>query len=61
MTVKELIQELEQLDGSLQVVYSTNEDLNEPSPDIIKHPFTTNYWTGKDFISLPKNTPFVML
>lgn len=61
MTVKELIEELQKLNPELTVIYSTMEDNYEPGPSINKYDFNTSYYTGKEFITIPKNTEFVSL
>ncbi len=62
MTVRELIDILNELDPKLVVVYSTQEDTYEPSPVIKKYEFNTTYYTtDKGFITLPKNVEFLEL
>lgn len=61
MTVRELIIKLQKFDLNLIVTYSTQEDTYEPSPSLQKYDFSTNYYTGSEFITIPKNQEFVTL
>ena len=61
MTIAELIKELSSFDENLIVVYDTQEDTYEPAPRLETYDFNTNYYNGRDFVTLPRNTPFVKL
>lgn len=61
MTVKELIEELKQFDENLIVVYTTTEYILEPAPSEQSFYQDSDYFTGKEFIIIPKNTKFISL
>ena len=54
------IQEKE-FDENLIVVYATQEDNIEPGPSEQCYDFNTTYYTGREFITVPKNTKFIQL
>lgn len=61
MTVKELIEQLQQFNPDLTVIYQTTEDNYEPTPHLRKFNFRTSYYTGNEFITIEKNQEYVML
>lgn len=61
MTVKKLIEELKRFDENLTVVCAGGEDNLEPGTEEKLYNFDTDYYTGKEFILIPKNTKFISL
>ena len=61
MTVKELIKQLQRFDGDMTVIYADQEDSYEPSPHSRKLDFDTSYYTGTEFMTIPRNVEHVVL
>ena len=61
MIIKELIEQLKKFDENLTVIYTTTEDSYAPSPSEQEYDFNTTYYTGREFVTIPKNTKFVQI